>query len=60
MNTKTGRELQPGDQVRLEDGRIVTLTRIGKGMFHGSRLLEWDKHDEWAHLFTGETVEVLN
>jgi hypothetical protein len=38
----TGRDIRPGDQVQLESGEWVTVTRIGKGTHPGDTvLIEW-------------------
>jgi hypothetical protein len=61
MATKSPKELQPGDKVKLESGKVVTITRKGPGMYTGSTLLEWEGNgrDNWGHVFKGDTIEVL-
>jgi len=61
MATKSTKELQPGDKVRLESGKVVTITSKGPGMYLGSTLLEWSGNgqDNWGHIVKGDTIEVL-
>lgn len=52
-------QLAKGDRVRLEDGRVVTLTSVTKGMLRGCWMMCYGK-DEWGHIGHREKIRFVD
>jgi hypothetical protein len=53
--TKAAKDIQPGDRLIVDaSGKIVTVIRVGNGMYRGSRLIEW--RGGWSCPMSGDQL----
>jgi hypothetical protein len=61
MPNKPAKDLQIGDKVKLDSGKVVTVTSMGPGMYKGSTLIHWkgSAKDNWGHVHLYDTIETV-
>lgn len=55
---KTISQLKPGDKVTLESGEVQTITKISRGFYRESSLIEW--RGGWACLSNATKIQTVN
>lgn len=52
-------EIEEGDKITLNDGSIVTVKTIGKGIYPKSKLITWGNgQDDWSCVPDSTKLEV--
>ena len=57
IEQKKGRHLAAGDKVKTEEGEVVRITSVTRGMIEDHVLVHW--REGWGHIHHKDVVEVF-